>query len=155
MWRRILLRLPKLAPVSTLPRRFLQPHFLLPQPLPPSSLPVLKFSSSVSSQSTPSLCQDDMDDCVLQYDHDGLLGAAPAAEKLDGKLLQDVEHVISCLRDFGADNAAARLKLEHCGVQASPELVVAVLSRLRNDWGAAFTFFLWAGAQPGYAPSVR
>ncbi|XP_064950031.1 pentatricopeptide repeat-containing protein At5g15010, mitochondrial-like [Musa acuminata AAA Group] len=151
MWRRILLRLPKLPPISALPHRFLQPHVLLP----PSSLPLPKFSSSVSSQSTPILCQDDMDDCVLRDDHDGLLGAAPATEKLDGKLFQDVEHVIGCLRDFGADNAAARLRLEHCGVQASPELVAAVLSRLRNDWGAAFTFFLWAGAQPGYAPSVR
>ncbi|RWW38220.1 hypothetical protein BHE74_00056560 [Ensete ventricosum] len=152
MWRRILLRLPKLAPISSLPHRFLQPHFLL---LPPSSLPVPKFSSSVSCRSTPLVCQDDMDDCVLQDDHDGLLGAAPATEELDAKLLQDVEHVISCLRDFGADNAAARMRLEHCGVQASPELVAAVLSRLRNDWGAAFTFFLWAGKQPGYAPSVR
>ncbi|RYR61961.1 hypothetical protein Ahy_A04g019242 [Arachis hypogaea] len=46
-------------------------------------------------------------------------------------------------------------KLEHCGVSASSELVVEVLSRIRNDWEAAFTFFLWAGKQPKYAHSVR
>ncbi|KAK3009054.1 hypothetical protein RJ639_014145 [Escallonia herrerae] len=46
-------------------------------------------------------------------------------------------------------------KLEHCGVTPSPELVVEVLSRVRNNWEAAFTFFLWAGRQPGYAHTLR
>ncbi|PRQ45970.1 putative pentatricopeptide [Rosa chinensis] len=40
-------------------------------------------------------------------------------------------------------------KLEQCGVaaSASTELVVEILSRFRNDWESAFTFFLWAGKQ--------
>ncbi|KAK2995870.1 hypothetical protein RJ640_012079 [Escallonia rubra] len=46
-------------------------------------------------------------------------------------------------------------KLEHCGVTPSPEFVVEVLSRVRNNWEAAFTFFLWAGRQPGYAHTLR
>ncbi|WOK93745.1 pentatricopeptide repeat-containing protein [Canna indica] len=42
-----------------------------------------------------------------------------------------------------------------CDMSASPELVSVVLSCLRNDWAAAFTFFLWAEVQPGYSYSVR
>uniref|UniRef100_A0A2C9UUG5 Pentacotripeptide-repeat region of PRORP domain-containing protein n=1 Tax=Manihot esculenta TaxID=3983 RepID=A0A2C9UUG5_MANES len=46
-------------------------------------------------------------------------------------------------------------KIEQCGVKVSQELVQEVLSRVRNDWEAAFTFFLWAGRQPGYVHSVH
>lgn len=46
-------------------------------------------------------------------------------------------------------------KLESCGIAVSPDLVVEVLSLVRNNWEAAFTFFLWAAKQPGYAHSLR
>lgn len=46
-------------------------------------------------------------------------------------------------------------KLEQCSVVVSPDLVVEVLSRIRNDWEVAFTFFTWAGRQSGYAHSLR
>ncbi|GMH13208.1 hypothetical protein Nepgr_015049 [Nepenthes gracilis] len=46
-------------------------------------------------------------------------------------------------------------KLNQCGVILTSELVVEVLSRTRNNWEAAFTFFSWAGKQPGYTPSLR
>ncbi|XP_071710819.1 pentatricopeptide repeat-containing protein At5g15010, mitochondrial-like [Rutidosis leptorrhynchoides] len=48
-----------------------------------------------------------------------------------------------------------RNNLEKCGVTVSPELVSEVLSRVRNNWEVAFTFFLWAGEQIGYAHSLR
>ncbi|KAG0450886.1 hypothetical protein HPP92_026453 [Vanilla planifolia] len=73
----------------------------------------------------------------------------------DDALLRDVEFVMACLRDLGSNGAEAKSRLEQCRVLASPELVAEVLSRLRNDWSSAFTFFLWAGKQPGYAHSVR
>lgn len=37
----------------------------------------------------------------------------------------------------------------------SQDLVSECLARLRNDWTMAYTFFIWAGKQPGYAHSVR
>ncbi|KAG1338211.1 putative Pentatricopeptide repeat-containing protein, mitochondrial [Cocos nucifera] len=95
------------------------------------------------------------DDFSEKDDHDDNLGAAEAARKLDGEMLQDVETVVACLMDFGGNSAEARKRLEQCNVRASQELVVEVFSRLRNDWGPAFTFFLWAGKQPGYAHSTR
>ncbi|XP_072953856.1 pentatricopeptide repeat-containing protein At5g15010, mitochondrial-like [Typha angustifolia] len=90
------------------------------------------------------LCNDDSDE-----DYPG------PTKELGQKLLQEVEIVASCLRDFSVDATEAKRRLEQCDVPASPELVAEVLSRFRNDWGAAFTFFLWAGKQPGYAHSVR
>ncbi|CAI9781007.1 unnamed protein product [Fraxinus pennsylvanica] len=46
-------------------------------------------------------------------------------------------------------------KLEKWGLMVTPAIVSDVLSRVRNDWETAFTFFLWAGKQPDYAHSVR
>ncbi|KAG9459230.1 hypothetical protein H6P81_003738 [Aristolochia fimbriata] len=63
--------------------------------------------------------------------------------------------IMNILGDFGRDAAGAKRKLDECDVPASPELVEEVLSRVRNDWSAAFTFFLWAQKQPGYAHSTR
>ncbi|GAB2277606.1 hypothetical protein Dimus_012314 [Dionaea muscipula] len=52
--------------------------------------------------------------------------------------------------------AQVRNMLDDCGVSVtSEELVVDVLSRARNNWEAAYTFFLWAAKQPGYAHSAR
>ncbi|GAB2246543.1 hypothetical protein Droror1_Dr00002036 [Drosera rotundifolia] len=51
--------------------------------------------------------------------------------------------------------AEARSKLDDCGVSVTPELVVEVLSRARNDWEAAYMFFFWAGKQPGYVHCLR
>lgn len=45
--------------------------------------------------------------------------------------------------------------LEQSGITVSSELVVEVLSRVRNNWEAAFSFFLWAGKQEGHAHSKR
>ncbi|KAL6139753.1 hypothetical protein ACLB2K_058055 [Fragaria x ananassa] len=47
----------------------------------------------------------------------------------------------------GSGSVELKKKLEQSGVAASPELVVEILSRFRNDWESAFTFFLWAGKQ--------
>ncbi|XP_073145716.1 pentatricopeptide repeat-containing protein At5g15010, mitochondrial [Henckelia pumila] len=46
-------------------------------------------------------------------------------------------------------------KLDRCGVKVTHQLVSDVISRTRNDWEKAFTFFLWAGRQPAYEHSVR
>nr|XP_048333531.1 pentatricopeptide repeat-containing protein At5g15010, mitochondrial [Ziziphus jujuba var. spinosa] len=69
-------------------------------------------------------------------------------------LAQDVKAFVDILCD---DSACSEMKskLEQCGITASSELVEQVLSKVRNDWEAAYTFFLWAGKQPDYAHSVR
>ncbi|KAL6013605.1 hypothetical protein ACLOJK_004103 [Asimina triloba] len=72
----------------------------------------------------------------------------------DENLARNAETILGFLRDFRIDALEAKRKLEESGVTASSELVAEVLSRLRNDWEAAFTFFLWAGKQPGYAHSI-
>ncbi|XP_078436344.1 tetratricopeptide repeat (TPR)-like superfamily protein [Wolffia australiana] len=89
---------------------------------------------------------DDQDDQDPDQDQDQ--GSSSASS-------ENVEIVISSLEGFSTDGAEARKRLEKCGVQASPELVRAVLSRLRNLWSPAFTFFLWSSTQPGYSHTVR
>ncbi|PKA60301.1 Pentatricopeptide repeat-containing protein [Apostasia shenzhenica] len=78
-----------------------------------------------------------------------------SSAQIDEQLLRDLDLVISCLRDFGSNGADAKHRLEQSGVVPSVELVNQVLSRLRHDWSAAFTFFLWAGKQPGYSHSLQ
>ncbi|KAJ6831623.1 pentatricopeptide repeat-containing protein-like, mitochondrial [Iris pallida] len=84
----------------------------------------------------------------------------PTTTKLHPKLLQDVHTITASLKDFASDAARAKSLLDSsCGgvVPVTPALVDEVLSRLRNDWAAAFTFFLWAGdgGPPGYSHSAR
>lgn len=55
--------------------------------------------------------------------------------------------VISC--------AEVTNKLNKCGITLTSELVDEVLSKTRNDWEVAFTFFFWAGKQPGYEHTLR
>ncbi|KAL1540147.1 pentatricopeptide repeat-containing protein, mitochondrial-like protein [Salvia divinorum] len=66
---------------------------------------------------------------------------------------RDFDAIVDILRTPGAQERST--KLEECGLGVSPEFVANVLSRVRNDWEAAFTFFLWAGKQPGYEHSRR
>lgn len=75
----------------------------------------------------------------------------------DEGVVQDVDAIMDILHGFGDVNRIeVKNKLEHCCIKVSGELVVAVLSRIRNYWEAAFTFFVWAGiTQPGYTPTVR
>ncbi|KAG4940334.1 hypothetical protein JHK82_046042 [Glycine max] len=73
----------------------------------------------------------------------------------DDGLAKDVKTILAIMHEVGSGPSQIKQKLEHCSIVLSPELVVEVLSRTRNDWEAAFTFFLWAGKQPGYAHSVR
>ncbi|GLT78006.1 hypothetical protein SLA2020_495570 [Shorea laevis] len=73
----------------------------------------------------------------------------------DEGVARDTTTIVDILRELGSSPSETKYKLDHCGISASSELVVGVLSRFRNDWEAAFTFFLWAGKQPGYAYSVR
>ncbi|XP_076960820.1 pentatricopeptide repeat-containing protein At5g15010, mitochondrial-like [Bidens hawaiensis] len=53
----------------------------------------------------------------------------------------------------GRDFASVRSNLAKCNVAASPELVTEVLSQVRNNWKASFTFFQWVRIQPNYAHS--
>lgn len=85
---------------------------------------------------------DDIDNCCHSHLRD------------DG-LAQDVKSILDIIHESGSGPSEIKRKLEHCSVRTSSELVVEVLSRIRNDWEAAFTFFLWAGKQPGYAHSIR
>ncbi|XP_054817251.1 pentatricopeptide repeat-containing protein At5g15010, mitochondrial-like [Prosopis cineraria] len=73
----------------------------------------------------------------------------------DDGLARDVKTMLDILRAAGYRPSEIKFNLEHCNVTVSSELVVEVLSRIRNDWEAAFTFFLWAGKQPNYVHSVR
>ncbi|KAF7801966.1 pentatricopeptide repeat-containing protein [Senna tora] len=78
-------------------------------------------------------------------------------DQLDIKddLVQDIKTILDILDTPGCGPSEIKYKLEQCCIRASSELVVEILSRVRNDWQAAYTFFLWAGKQPGYSPSIR
>ncbi|XP_042486177.1 pentatricopeptide repeat-containing protein At5g15010, mitochondrial-like [Macadamia integrifolia] len=74
----------------------------------------------------------------------------------DGNWKRNVETIMGILQNFRSSGPDAKHKLDQCGIVASSDLVMEVLSRIRNDWEAAFTFFLWAGKQsPDYAHSVQ
>ncbi|KAL3619027.1 hypothetical protein CASFOL_037255 [Castilleja foliolosa] len=62
----------------------------------------------------------------------------------------DFKTIMDILRTPGAHE-----KLDQSGANPTPGLVTNVLSATRNDWETAFTFFLWAGKQPGYSHSRR
>lgn len=100
---------------------------------------------------------DDNNDVDADAEEDGEENDFEVIEsgEKDEILIQNVETVLGFLRGFRRDGVEAKRGLEGCSVPASPELVVEVLSRVRNDWEAAFTFFLWAGKQPGYAHTIR
>ncbi|PKU63663.1 pentatricopeptide repeat-containing protein At5g15010, mitochondrial-like [Dendrobium catenatum] len=127
-------RLQNLNPTTSISIHFYNPI------IPPIKNPIFAIiPKSFSSNPTP-------DNAFNQDD---------AETVKEGHLFWHVDTVMDCLRHLGSNSAEAKRRLEQCGVLVSPELVAEVLSRLRNDWSAAFTFFLWAGKQPGYTHSVR
>ncbi|XP_009622918.1 pentatricopeptide repeat-containing protein At5g15010, mitochondrial [Nicotiana tomentosiformis] len=67
----------------------------------------------------------------------------------------DLETIEAIFREPGSNAAQVHNKLEQCGVRPTQELVAEVLSRVRNNWEVAFTFFIWASKQTGYVHSVR
>ncbi|KAK1280720.1 Pentatricopeptide repeat-containing protein [Acorus gramineus] len=81
-------------------------------------------------------------------DDEGFVSSSSAAK-------EDVEAVMACLLNFGANAAEARRRLESCrSVAVNHDLVREVLSRVRNDWSASYTFFLWA-ARGGHSHGAR
>ncbi|KAJ4848078.1 hypothetical protein Tsubulata_015474 [Turnera subulata] len=95
---------------------------------------------------------NETDDDGNDEDDDDVVGGVTLKD--DG-LMKDVNAFVKILNESGANRAEMKDKIEQCSVKVSQELVFEVLSRVRNDWEAAFTFFLWAGRQPGYAHSLR
>ncbi|KAK1367346.1 Pentatricopeptide repeat-containing protein [Heracleum sosnowskyi] len=73
----------------------------------------------------------------------------------DEDFMRNVGVVMDILLARGSSCMVVKDKLEKCSVIVSADLVVEVLSRIRNDWEVAFTFFTWAGRQPGFAHSLR
>lgn len=70
-------------------------------------------------------------------------------------LLQNVKNLVHIMEETRSNAYEMKKSLDQCEVTVSPELVSEVLSRVRYDWEAAFTFFLWAGKQPNYGHSLR
>ncbi|KAK7290606.1 hypothetical protein RIF29_05150 [Crotalaria pallida] len=114
------------------------------------------FSVRLYSSSTdaPAPGLDDEDD---NDDDDIVKNGTDSSEVHLGNdgLAKDVKTIMDIIQESGSGPTEIKRKLEHCSVRTSSELVVEVLSRIRNDWEAAFTFFLWAGKRQGYAHSVR
>ncbi|KAL5547112.1 hypothetical protein UlMin_006799 [Ulmus minor] len=138
-----------------------------------NSFHVLPFSSSVSPYSKnessdaqvmqldQNVAFDDNDDNDEDensgyevIDEDGLSDIKQLDSNRDEGLSRDINALVHMLRDEPSCTERKR-KLEQCGITVSSEMVVQVLSQVRNDWEAAFMFFLWAGKQPGYAHSMR
>ncbi|XP_057805613.1 pentatricopeptide repeat-containing protein At5g15010, mitochondrial [Salvia miltiorrhiza] len=116
-------------------------HFLSRYPIvsrPPVSA---AFTSSIHSEG----------DCRSGSEHESESDCEVIASDPDSS--RDFAAVVDILRTPGAQEKSA--KLEGCGVNVTPGLVASVLSSVRNDWEAAFTFFLWAGKRPGYEHSRR
>ncbi|ONH94151.1 hypothetical protein PRUPE_7G001100 [Prunus persica] len=122
-----------------------------------TSSPHSKLQSSDDGSSTANSKfvsrHDDVDDDDQDLD-DGdlrLSGSHRGDEGLAGDV-KSIVNILSLRKSLGSEMTR---KLDECCIAASSELVVEVLSRVRNDWESAFAFFLWAGKQPGYAHSLR
>ena len=115
--------------------------------------PVLGLDKALSDGDDDNDNDNDDDDCD---DEDGKIGTRFSQLHFrDDGVSQAVKTILDIIHEPGSGPSGIKHKLEHCSVAASSELVAEVLSRIRNDWEAAFTFFLWAGKQPGYAHSVH
>ncbi|XP_021283406.1 pentatricopeptide repeat-containing protein At5g15010, mitochondrial [Herrania umbratica] len=88
-------------------------------------------------------------------DSENFDGNSVNGSSLSDEAVQDVKAIMDVICETGSNYVEMKNKLERCIIRVSSELVVEILSRIRNDWEAAFTFFLWAGKQPGYAHSLR
>ena len=139
--------------------------FLAP---PNFGLSLRPFSTSSSTRSlgelTDAPAQSDDDGGEADEDDDYDDGHGTNEDKngtncsklhLGDDFARDVKTILDIMHEKGSGPSDIKQKLEHCSVALSQELVVEVMSKTRNDWEAAFTFFLWAGKQPGYAHSVR
>ena len=150
----------------------LRPGSLSPVPLH-SYLQVLPFSCSVSphsengisdspvilSDQNASFDDDDNEEGEGEEEddsdyEDGQTKLQQLNSKEQEELAGDIKTIVHII---GAEpsHSEVRRKLDQCGIAASSELVTQVLSQVCNDWEAAFTFFLWASKQPGYAHSLR
>lgn len=120
-----------------------------------TAFPNSKYAPSIEPQEDASSISDgdDYNDNDEDYEDDETHFKGLSLE--DEDVARDTTTIVDILRELGSSPSETKYKLDHCGISASSELVVGVLSRFRSDWEAAFTFFLWAGKQPGYAYSVR
>lgn len=117
-----------------------------------TAFPNSKYASSIESQED-AISDDDDNDNGEDSDDDETRFERLSLE--DEDLARDITTIVDILHELRSSPSETKYKMDHCGISASSELVAGVLSRVRNDWEAAFTFFLWAGKQPGYAHSVR
>lgn len=88
-------------------------------------------------------------------DDDNDEGLGKQVGSRDEDFFRNVGVIMDILLTPRSSCSVVKDKLEQCSVIASTDLVVDVLSRIRNDWEVAYTFFMWAGRQSGYAHSLR
>ncbi|XP_062214616.1 pentatricopeptide repeat-containing protein At3g22670, mitochondrial-like [Phragmites australis] len=74
---------------------------------------------------------------------------APASHE-DAEFEADVDEVSRILSSRFASPEAIVVAMDCCSVKVSARLVDKILRRFRNDWVAAFGFFMWACDQEGY-----
>ncbi|KAI8569079.1 hypothetical protein RHMOL_Rhmol02G0250500 [Rhododendron molle] len=117
-------------------------------PFNPPKFPIFcsPFSASITQKSEKDEKeQEEEEDDDDEKDPHGKLGCPSP----------DMSTLLGILLEKGNSKPQVRIQLEQCGVIPSSDLVVEILSRVRNDWESAFTFFMWVTKQPNYAPSLR
>ncbi|CAM8888176.1 unnamed protein product [Rhodiola kirilowii] len=124
-------------------------------------IPTMMFSSvhsgkfgDTDEEKMVNLEDADADECS---EDDEMEGGEVELDDESETVTLDVEKVMSIFKDSESDLVRKKKRLDECDCvfAASSKLVSEVLGRLRNDWEAAFMFFLWAGKQPGYKHSTR
>lgn len=119
-------------------------HFLSRYPIVSRPAISASFTSSIDKHGE---CRTDSEH---ESESDGEVAASIAT---DPGFSRDFDAIVEILRTPGALEKSK--KLQECKVNMTQGLVANVLSWVRNDWETAFTFFLWAGKQPGYEHSIR
>ncbi|XVE62648.1 hypothetical protein DITRI_Ditri06bG0135800 [Diplodiscus trichospermus] len=119
------------------------------------SFQLSSFTSNIDFPSEPKIENSDNDDDDGEDSEDFDGNTVYGLSLSDEGATQDVKKIMDIIHEKGSNYVEMKNKLEVCGVRVSSDLLVEVLSRVRNDWEVAFMFFLWAGKQPGYAHSLR
>lgn len=97
--------------------------------------------------------RDDLSDVEHEFENGTECELLDCKDTVDQGPSCDEKTILDILSTCPAQEKCS--KLDRCGVKVTHQLVSGVISRTRNDWEKAFTFFLWAGRQPGYEHSLR
>ncbi|KAM7256819.1 hypothetical protein ACFE04_012560 [Oxalis oulophora] len=100
-----------------------------------SAIEAISFSTSSFENPTAKTITESIDSCE-ESDDDNNSDGEDESFLCNEDVLDDVKLIVDIQKQFHKDCVETKQKLENCGVKVCSELVVEVISRVRNDWEA-------------------